>query len=198
MKSRTDGGFTISRITQKSNSNTIDFDATGNVYDGEWKDVWVQAIPPVAAKVTVYKLGSDIGFSGVALFREYAQTNKNGEINSMWSKMSTSMLEKCAESKALRKAFPRQLGGMYTSEEMAQADNPESQGAVTVLCSPAQQEELRSYPKNKWVTRQQYSQIMGGRKAEEIPENEFEALKNALYEEYQSNTQFPYDQATNS
>lgn len=90
--------------------------------DGIWKDVWLdEKKPPSASKVLVYRQGYDKPISGIALFKEY-----NRKINgkyTMWDKMPAVMLAKCAESLALRKAFPNELSGIYTSDEMEQANN---------------------------------------------------------------------------
>ena len=75
---------------------------------------------PVSAQVTVSKLlqnGAVAHFVATARWTEYAQGN-----SPMWQKMPFLMLGKCAESLALRKAFPGELSGIYTVEEMQQAD----------------------------------------------------------------------------
>lgn len=90
--------------------------------DGRWRDVWTPHEPPAAAKVTVVRNGQR--FSAVALFREYVQTGKENKAIGLWGKMPAGQLAKCAEALALRKAFPHDLAGVYTAEEMAQADNP--------------------------------------------------------------------------
>lgn len=100
--------------------------------DGEWRDVWLSSIPPMAAKVVVYKGNSSKGFVGVARFDAYAQTDKNGALISMWAKMPDVMIAKCAESLALRKAFPAELSGLYTRDEMQQAESE----AFTVRAHP--------------------------------------------------------------
>ncbi len=86
--------------------------------DGQWVDVWLSAKPPAASRVLVYRKGCSKPFPGIAKFTEY---NVGGN---MWTKMPANQLAKCAEALALRKAFPHQLSGLYTTDEMAQAEEP--------------------------------------------------------------------------
>ena len=95
--------------------------------DGVWIDVWIKNEPPVASKVGVWRKNFRSPVWGVAKYSEYVQTKKDGTPNSMWMKMAANQLAKCAESLSLRKAFPQDLSGLYTAEEMAQS------GAVEVL-----------------------------------------------------------------
>lgn len=88
--------------------------------DGNWHDLWIWDTPPAAAKVTVH-LGA-ASFSAVAATREYMQTTKAGKPSGQWGRMPAVMIAKCAEALALRKAFPQDLSGIYTGDEMGQAD----------------------------------------------------------------------------
>ena len=74
----------------------------------------------VRSVVTVWKMVGGVrgSFTASALWSEYQQTN-----NKMWAKMPCTMLAKCAEALALRKALPADLSGLYTTEEMMQSDN---------------------------------------------------------------------------
>lgn len=91
--------------------------------DGVWRDAWLDKKPPRAAKVEALRAGFEAPLVAVALWDEYVQTKKNGEPSPMWARMPSVMLAKCAEAIALRRAFPQELSGVYTSDEMGQADN---------------------------------------------------------------------------
>lgn len=76
---------------------------------------------PTTATSTVYKMidGVRTGFTATAGWAEYFPGEAQGF---MWKKMPYLMIGKCAEALALRKAFPAELSGVYTNEEMMQAD----------------------------------------------------------------------------
>lgn len=89
---------------------------------------------PNKASVIVWRFvaGQRVAFTATARWREYVQEKdeyRDGQKTSrkipteMWAKMPYGMLAKCAEALALRKAFPAELSGVYTAEEMMQADN---------------------------------------------------------------------------
>jgi phage recombination protein Bet len=94
--------------------------------DGDWRDVWLAAKPPAAAKTILHRKGASHPFVGVARFADY----NAGQ--GLWSKMPAPMIAKCSEALALRKAFPADLSGVYSTDEMDQAVEP-----VTVTAAPA-------------------------------------------------------------
>ena len=98
--------------------------------DGEWQDVWLAKTPPAAAKTIIYRRGAAHPFVGVAVFKDY----NAGQ--GLWSKMPAAMIAKCSEALALRKAFPADLSGVYSTDEMQQSEI-EPMESVTVVSTPS-------------------------------------------------------------
>ena len=92
--------------------------------NGVWHDEWLKASAPAGARYTVvitHHSGAQARFSAVARFAAYAQKTKEGKPSGLWGQMPDVMIAKCAEALALRKAFPAELAGLYTTDEMGQA-----------------------------------------------------------------------------
>lgn len=93
--------------------------------DGAWVDVWLKKEPPAAARVIAYRRGRKpaVGIANLEFFCQTFRPEKDAAARptEIWQKGAAHMLAKCAEALALRKAFPRQLGAIYSRDEM-QAD----------------------------------------------------------------------------
>lgn len=80
---------------------------------------------PNKATVTVYRINSLTGermpTTKSARWDEYAPYDRSGKLSGLWGRMPYLMLAKVAESLALRAAFPAELSGVHSSEEMEQA-----------------------------------------------------------------------------
>lgn len=99
---------------------------------------------PQYCKVVVHrfheKSGERVSFPATARFEEYCGTRRDKEtgsdvLNQRWAKAPYQMLEKCAEAAALRKAFPDELGGEMSAEEME---------GVSVAPAPAMKPETQA------------------------------------------------------
>lgn len=97
---------------------------------------------PAWCKLTVYrwndKAKQKCAYHAKAKFSEYAGTKfdkkaQEARLNQRWAKAPEQMIEKCAEAAALRKAFPDELGGTHTAEEMEGQRVSETEDSVITL-----------------------------------------------------------------
>lgn len=111
-------------IAQRSNEYAGQIPKQWCGEDGQWVDVWLKPHPPAAAKAGVYRRGFAEPLVAIATYHEYVQTKKGGDPTAMWASKPALMLAKCAEALALRAAFPAELSGLYTSDEMGESELP--------------------------------------------------------------------------
>lgn len=135
--------------------------------DGVWKDAWLEDEPPKAAKVGVRRAGFDEPLYAIATYKSYAKIKDkwvNGKpsgekyVTGTWAQMPDVMLAKCAEALALRKAFPQELSGLYTAEEMDNAAPAEVIDHETGEVTPNPKADPRSKTPEK-TTKEVFSEI---------------------------------------
>jgi phage recombination protein Bet len=75
---------------------------------------------PEWCAITFYRQHNDqtIPFPIRTYFREVVTTTKDGKPNARWSRAPVQMLTKCTEAAGLREAFPDEIGGEHTVEEL--------------------------------------------------------------------------------
>jgi phage recombination protein Bet len=136
-----DGFRVIARRAARREGCTISYeDSEWADKGGAWSTVWISATdPPLAAKVTVLRDAER--FPGVVRYSAYVPL-KDGRPTGQWGKMGAEQLEKCAEAKALRRAFPNDLAGVYEPAEMEQGipeemrSRPVSRAQATLVAEP--------------------------------------------------------------
>ena len=89
------------------------------------------------ARVKVYR--KDIGrpFVGVAYFDEFVQVTRDKVPVKMWAEKPRTMLAKCAEALAFRKAFPQKLSKVYVGEELGSDEAPAAHERMSTIERPA-------------------------------------------------------------
>jgi phage recombination protein Bet len=109
-----------------------------------------QAVPlmfphPVWAQVPIHRKGWELPIVRRAYFHEYVPLNREGKPRETWVKMPHVMLAKVSEAAGIRAAFPNDVQGLYTDDEMEQAHN-----ATPIAESPHSAMPPPDAPKPTW------------------------------------------------
>lgn len=124
--------------------------------------------------------------AATAFFNEYCQKTKEGRPTKFWMQLGHAMIAKCAEALALRKAFPGDLSGIYTKEEMQQADievgetnlDNKKVETIQITSQPQQKHIVHSHEMIENTSKDSSDQFAdAGNMIQTISEDEWRSLK---------------------
>lgn len=109
---------------------------------------------PLWCAMTIYRWNAEarqrVEFPVAVYFREVVATKRDGTPNSRWAKAPIQMLTKCCEAAGLREAFPDEIGGEHTAEEM------DGQRAIAISANGLDDKALPTLVKpegyDDWIT----------------------------------------------
>lgn len=123
-------------IKQSFKDKVKKYKGRGDNAEEYYEDETVDVEFPEWAQMTVYRMveGQRVAFVGpkVRWLASYGKKGKTIIPNDMWGRRTDEQLEKCAEAAALRRAFPEEMGGDLSAEEMAGQHVVDLGGSVTV------------------------------------------------------------------
>lgn len=119
--------------------------------------------------------------SAIAHYSEYAALKRDGSPTHMWATKPHIMLAKCAEALALRKAFPAELSGVYTREEMDNANSEYQeirveQKKITYISDSQIAEIEKELGEDQEFRKQLLDRLQkafGGKEFEKIPQDQY-------------------------
>lgn len=101
-------------------------------FDGLECETLVEGSKIIGARARVHRKDRKYPSVAVALMSEYYKPNPSGK-GGVWEQMPSIMIQKCAKALALREAFPQELNGLYTQEEMPNDYAAHNVPSATVL-----------------------------------------------------------------
>lgn len=165
-------------------------------YAGQDEPVWIDDDKgiPIKCSVSVYKFSPQgqryCAAVGVAHFKEYYPNPMN-----LQKSMPHVMIAKVAEALALRKAFPQDLSGLYTGDEMNQAEpfngNGDAPSDINDVPTEEERKMLRELVFNSTLDAEQQEQTL------EVIEKMQTYKKYQYIQAYLEHNQTPIDQITN-
>lgn len=125
----------------------------------------------------VFRKDWQVPLENTVALSEYVRYNNKGELQKNWRDMPATMIRKVALVQALREAIPKELGGLYSPEEMPIDDSKLESKPIEITAKAIS--EPKAEPKAEPMTDKQQGQICALIKELSIAKDE---MKQLLYD----------------